>query len=76
MVDRTGLISDNAEAASLTLQTRDFRGELPDGAALFTDERVVSVYLPGKSRPGTSEISQNLGFSLILRQFHQATAFF
>ena len=44
-------------------------------AAMFTHERVVSVNLACKSRPSTSEIFQNLGFSLILRQFHQATAF-
>jgi hypothetical protein len=46
-----------------------------DAAALFANERIVSVDLAGKSRPATREIFQSLGFSLTLRQFHQATTF-
>jgi hypothetical protein len=42
---------------------------------LFANERIVSVDLAGKSRPATREIFQSLGFSLTLRQFHQATTF-
>src|SRR6266436_3089642 len=44
-------------------------------AALFTHERVVSVNLASKSRPAASENFQSMGFSLTLRQFHQATTF-
>jgi hypothetical protein len=36
-----------------SLLARPLRGELPDDAALFTHERVVSVNLTGKSRPST-----------------------
>lgn len=43
--------------------------------ALFTHERVVSVNLASKSRPAASEIFQSMGFSLTLRQFHQAMTF-
>jgi hypothetical protein len=40
---------------------------LPDYAALFTHERVVSVDLASKSCPARGDISQNLGFMLALR---------
>jgi hypothetical protein len=40
---------------------------LPDGAALFKHERVVSVDLASKSYPARGDISQNLGFMLALR---------
>jgi len=40
---------------------------LSDDAALSTYERVVSVNLAGKPRPSTSDIFQNMGFSLTLR---------
>ena len=47
---------------------------LSDGtAALVANERIVSVNLASKSRPSASEIFQSMGFSLTLRQFHQAT---
>src|SRR3982074_371359 len=45
---------------------------LPGYAALFTHELIVSVDLASKSRPAASEIFKSLGFSLTLRQFHQA----
>jgi hypothetical protein len=40
---------------------------LPDRAALFTHQRIVSVKLASKSRPAAREIFQSLGFSLTLR---------
>jgi len=42
---------------------------------LFTCERIVSIDLAGKSRPARGDISQNLGFSFILGQLHQAKTF-
>jgi hypothetical protein len=39
---------------------------LPNYAALFTCERIVSIDLAGESRPAREDISQNLGFSFIL----------
>ncbi len=44
-------------------------------SALFTNERVVSVDLAGKSRPARCEISQNLGLRFTVRRAHQANAF-
>jgi hypothetical protein len=40
---------------------------LPDDAALFPHERVVSVDLASKSCPARGDIFQNLGFMLALR---------
>jgi hypothetical protein len=51
----------------ITKDVANWAALLPDYAALFTHERVVSVDLASKSCPAGGDISQNLGFMLALR---------